>query len=138
MRSYDIDLGKYVDVKRTAVTIYRHLRSKSMPLTDDPDDYFPEWALETLRAWVNDGCPRDVVDIPTVSVNIIPPPNDPSPLLRIRKDLQSLTSQELTQYRDKLTSLGIADVDGKWQELGLLRMCRFPPSSDGLLTHVSV
>lgn len=94
--------------------------------------------LETLRTWVNEGFRRVTSDPIIRGHDIIRLPTDPVPPHRIRQDLRSLSSQELTLYRDRVASLGVDDLKGKWQELGLLRMCRFMTSSGWLLTEVGV
>jgi hypothetical protein len=53
------DLSDYSDVCSKAISIYRHVRTKSIPITDDPQDYWPDEAVERSRAWVNAGCPKD-------------------------------------------------------------------------------
>lgn len=121
MGSYNLDLTSYSDVQSQAITIYQHLRSQAMPLTDNPADYFPDWALEMIRVWVNEGYRKATTDPIIQGGNIIPPPLDPVQPLRVRKDLCSLTPEELTTYRERLALLGVGDVKGKWQELGLLR-----------------
>lgn len=121
MRAYDLDLTSRSDVQSQAITIYRHLRSKSMPLTDNPADHFPDWALETIRLWVNEGYRTANTDPIIEGGNIIPPPLDVEHPLCVRKDLCSLTPEELTTYRERLASLGAGDLKGKWQELGRLR-----------------
>jgi hypothetical protein len=45
----NLDLEKYDDVKQKATSIYRHMIRRSMPLTDDPNHYFPDDAIETYR-----------------------------------------------------------------------------------------
>lgn len=121
MGPYNLDLTSYSDVQSQAITIYQHLRSQAMPLTDNPADYFPDWALEMIRVWVNEGYRKATTDPIIQGGNIIPPPLDPIQSLRVRKDLCSLTTEELTTYRERLALLGVGDVKGKWQELGLLR-----------------
>ena len=125
MAEYGVNchLDKYeeVSVQRTAVTIYQHLRSKSMPLTQDPNQYFPEEALEEFRTWANQGFRKTLQD-PVVLSNIIPEPVDPPVSLRIRKDIANLTPTELQIYRAKLDDiLGVGVLQSVWQELGLLR-----------------
>ncbi|KAI5787962.1 hypothetical protein FPQ18DRAFT_262866 [Pyronema domesticum] len=116
----DLDLEKYDDVKQKATSIYRHMISRSMPLTDDPNHYFPDDAIETYRLWVNQGCRKSLHDI-TVPGDVIPVPEESKVALRIRKDLRNLTPQELQTYRAQLDDvLGTGRLHSKWQELGLL------------------
>ena len=62
MTGYGIDLAQYDSVKQWAVLIYHYLHSREMPLTSNPQEYWPDEALERLRAWINDGCPRTLQD----------------------------------------------------------------------------
>lgn len=121
------DLSNYDDVRKRALGIYRHLRSKSMPVTRNPDYYWPESALETFRMWANNGFPRDSDCQPTKSpVQAIPEPKDPSISFRVRKDIVSLSREELVIYQAKLDDiLGARELGSKWQELGLLRELNF-------------
>ncbi|KAI9170659.1 hypothetical protein HJFPF1_00129 [Paramyrothecium foliicola] len=113
-----LDLSDPGSVQYNVVTIYQHLRSKSMPITDDPSEYWPEEALETLRNWANQGF-RTTSNDPISTETVIPVPNDPP--LKLRKDILSLTSTELQTYREKLdTVLNVGNLDSKWQELGLI------------------
>lgn len=120
------DLSKYDDVVKRAVSIYRHLRSKAMPVTSDPDDYWPEEALEVLRNWANAGYPLDSTSAPAPAT-VIPKPVDPPPTYRIRRDIMSLSKEELAVYQWKLESvLQVAELGSKWQELGHLRESTHP------------
>lgn len=77
-------LDDFDDVRKRAEGIYRHLRSKSMPITQDPQDYWPEEALETFRSWVNGGFPRGVSDAPAPKM-VIPNPLDPAPSFKVQE-----------------------------------------------------
>ncbi|KXH38505.1 hypothetical protein CSIM01_05630 [Colletotrichum simmondsii] len=116
------DLANYDDVRKRALGIYRHLRSKSMPVTRNPDHYWPESALETFRMWANNGFPRDSNCQPTKTpIQVIPEPNDPPTSFRVRKDIMSLSREELVIYQAKLDDiLGARELGSKWQNLGLL------------------
>ncbi|KAK3985450.1 hypothetical protein QBC44DRAFT_384841 [Cladorrhinum sp. PSN332] len=114
------DLGNYDDVVHRAVSIYRHLRSKSMPITKDPNDYWPEEALETFRLWANTGFPLDSTAAATPKM-VISEPVDPPPTYRVRRDIMSLSAEELAVYQSKLDDiLQPGQLGSKWQELGLL------------------
>ena len=116
-----LKLDSYDDVKASCVTIYEHLRSKSMPVTRDPGQYWPEDALETLRSWANGGFLKDKSDTPNPQM-IIPSPVRPMPDYRVRKDIMDLSKEELAVYQSKLDEvLRVGDLGSKWQELGLLR-----------------
>ncbi|KAJ4249598.1 hypothetical protein NW757_007623 [Fusarium falciforme] len=117
------NLASYEDVKEKAVGIYRHLRTKSMPITRDPQNYWPEEALEMFRAWVNAGFPRDSSDSPSPDI-LIPKPIDTPETFKIRRDIMSLSREELAVYQSKLDDILQVDALGsKWQELGQLRKC---------------
>lgn len=117
----NLGLDNYDDMKSKCMIIYQHLRSKTMPITDDPTQYWPEEALEKLRSWANAGFPKDKSDVVTPQT-IIPTPIDPPPAYRVRRDIMSLSKKELAVYQSKLDEvLGAGCLDSKWQELGLLR-----------------
>ena len=125
------DLSSYDDVRTRATGIYKHLRSKSMPVTQDPDEYWPEEALELFRQWVNSGYPRNKKDSQSVQSgeSEIPEPVDPPVSYRVRRDIMSLSREELVEYQSKLDDILHAQevlFEGKktkWQELGKLRKC---------------
>ena len=113
-----LNLADHSSVQHNIVTIYRHLRSRSMPITNDASQFWPEEALETLRMWANQGF-RKASTEPIQSQTIISS-SDRSPL-KLRKDILSLTPDELRTYREKLnTVLQVGSLSSKWQELGLL------------------
>ncbi|RGP67019.1 beta-c chain unit d [Fusarium longipes] len=122
------DLSSYEDVKKRGPGIYNHLRSKSMPITRNPDHYWPEEALELFRHWANNGYPRDKHDTQSSQVvePVIPEPVDPPVSYRVRKDIMSLTQEELVEYQSRLDDIlhvQEVSVEGKrtkWQELGVL------------------
>ena len=89
-----LDLQNPAHVQRDIVTIYGHLRSRSMPIVRSDDEFWPEDALEMLRAWANGGFRLNPSD-PVISQNIIPKPVDPPTTIRVRKDILSLTNVEL-------------------------------------------
>ena len=113
-----MDLSESSSVQYNVITIYHHLRCRSMPVTNDPSQYWPEEALEILRLWANQGFRQSSTD-PFKSQIVIPPPVDPP--MRIRKDILSLTAEEICTYRERLdTVLQVGSLSSKWQELGLL------------------
>jgi hypothetical protein len=115
----NLGLDNYDQVKEQAITIYQHVASRSMPITSDPSQYWPETALELLRAWINQGCRQTSAD-PIITV---PNPTAPlkAPLFRTRKDVHDLTPEELLSYRTKLTEvLEVMSLKSKWQDLGQL------------------
>lgn len=116
-----LTLDDYCAVKNNIESIYRHLRSKSMPITPDPQDYWPEEALETLRSWANRGFPLNSSSSACPKM-IIPKPLDPLPNYRVRRDIMSLTQEEIAVYQSKLEDvLGVGELGSKWQELGRIR-----------------
>jgi hypothetical protein len=124
--SLHLDLSDKTSVQLNIATIYQHLRSKSMPITKNPAEYWPEDALETLRLWANQGFRTSLSD-PFVVKEVIPAPNDPPGTMRVRKDLLSLSPEELQTYREKLDDVlqvgSLTSNDGsptRWQELGVL------------------
>jgi len=123
-------LDNYDQVKLQAVTIYQHVASRSMPITNDPTQYWPEDALEILRTWINQGCRKNDSDPISAPAVLLEPFK--TPIFRTRKDIRDLTSAELSQYRAKLRDvLGVGSLNSKWQELGELRT--YPPSQ---LIHI--
>ncbi|KAF7539840.1 hypothetical protein G7Z17_g12337 [Cylindrodendrum hubeiense] len=115
-----LKLDDYDSVKSRVESIYRHLRSTTMPITSDPHDYWPEEALETLRAWANGGFPLNSSSVISPKM-IIPKPLDPLPSYRVRRDIMSLTPEELSVYQSRLEDvLRVGELGSKWQELGRL------------------
>jgi hypothetical protein len=117
------NLADYNDVKERAVGIYQHLRSKTMPITRDPQNFWPDSAIETFRNWVNAGFPTDSSHSPTPHV-LIPKPVEPRDTFKVRPDIMSLTEDELARYQAKLDDVLQVDALGSpWQQLGILRAC---------------
>jgi hypothetical protein len=124
---FNLDISEKDSVQESAVTIYQHLRSRSMPITQDASEYWPDWALETFRLWANQGY-RTTASDPVNHTEVISS-TDPPFTMRVRKDILSLSDLELQTYREKLDTIlrvGVLfEEDGKtpskWQELGLLR-----------------
>ena len=130
-----LDLADATSVQSNAVTIYQHLRSKSMPITADPAEYWPEAALETFRLWANQGFRKSSND-PIVQKEIIPRPNDLTPTMRVRKDILSLSDVELRTYRAKIDDiLQVGQLNSKWQEIGLLRESFYMISIESILIY---
>jgi len=110
MKGYDIRLNEYQSVKEWSVTIYNHLHSRSMPLTNDATEFWPDEALEQLRLWINQGWRKEGTN-PFDFAERIPCPITPSSPLRIRKDINTLTLIELNTYHMKLEEIGIDKID---------------------------
>ena len=118
---WNLNLEKMEDVVAQAVTVYQHLRSRSMPITTNQAHFWPDEALEMFRTWVNQGCRKSSKDSIKERV-IISPPNDPPVKMRVRKDIKNLTMEELQSYRAKLQDiLEVGALKSKWQDLGELR-----------------
>jgi len=98
MGPYFIDLTNYDNVRTNSVLIYQALHSRWMPLGATPEQQWPESALESLRAWVNQGWRRSPADPLNPAERIAKPTERPLPM-RIRRDLRSLTQAELDDYR---------------------------------------
>ncbi|CRG91910.1 hypothetical protein PISL3812_08964 [Talaromyces islandicus] len=91
-----------------------------MPITKNPNHFWPEEALETLRLWANQGFRQSSSDTVRHQV-VIPEANDPKIDFRIRKDVFNLSAAEIQAYREKLDDvLQVGKLNSKWQELGLL------------------
>ncbi|KAJ6051319.1 uncharacterized protein N7446_005951 [Penicillium canescens] len=115
-----LDLSSMESVQQNIITIYQHLRSRSMPITKNQNHYWPEEALETLRLWANQGFRRSFAD-PIQYQELIKAPNHTQINTRVRKDIFSLSPSEIQAYREKLDDvLQVGTKDSKWQELGLL------------------
>ena len=126
-----LDLQNSSNVKRDIVTIYEHLRSRSMPIVRSEDEFWPEGALEVLRSWANGGFRITSAD-PEDRQQIIPAPVDPPAPIRVRQDILSLSKTDLNTYRAKLDDvLSVGVLKSKWQELGLLRKCSFDGQNNG-------
>ena len=98
MGPYGVDLTDYGSVRTNSVLIYEALHSRWMPLGAPPEQEWPDAALETFRAWVNQGWRRSAADLPDPAERIATPRERPLPM-RIRRDLRSLTQGELDGYR---------------------------------------
>jgi hypothetical protein len=113
------DLQLYEHVKGWARNIYMHIASQAMPI--DPP-YFSDEAIEAFRLWYDEGCPQTQADVGVATLPqdpILPGPvNQP---FRMRKDINTLTTAELTTYRMALLKLGTNVVPGSvWQTGGFL------------------
>ncbi|KAF3030073.1 hypothetical protein E8E15_011191 [Penicillium rubens] len=115
-----LDLSSLESVKSNVVTIYQHLRSRSMPITKNPNHFWPEEALEIMRLWANQGFRKSGEDS-LKRQEVIPEAKDPKMQLRIRKDILLLSEEEIQAYRKKLDDiLKVRSLNSPWQELGLL------------------
>lgn len=114
-------LDNYEDVKKRAVGIYQHLHSKTMPITRNPQNFWPDTAIEAFRQWANAGFPKDSSS-PSSPQALIPKPVEPRDTFKVRKDIMSLSKHELAQYRAKLDDvLQVDSLGSLWQQLGVLR-----------------
>ena len=121
-----LDLSDRKSVQFNAVTVYQHLWSKSMPITSNPGEYWPDDALKTFRLWANQGF-RESLSNPIVPKVTVPAPNDPPTIFRARKDILSLTPEELQTLREKLDDvLNVCEINSKWQEFGIIRGLHLP------------
>jgi tyrosinase len=128
-----LDITNYDHVKSQAFTIYQHLATQSMPVTSNPGDYWPTWALKMFMSWMNQGYRQtqtDPVINKIVIKNAVVPPKrlgGGPPITRLRKDIRNLTDSEVQQYRSKLLNILHVDqvmIDGEptmAQQLGALR-----------------
>jgi len=117
MVGYAMDLTSYDSVKNNQVNIYDHLRSRSMPLTNDASQFWPNEALALFRLWVNQGSRKSGSD-KIEDLDIIPLPDEPVIETRLRKNIAYLSEQELNQYRAALDAYGATDTDienSPWQ-----------------------
>ena len=110
MKGYQIDLSEYQNVCGSAVTIYDHLASQSMPKTSDPTQFWPDAALERLREWIGAGCPRTPED-PVRRQPMPPAPGHSRRPVRVRRNILDLSDEELSEYRARLEELGATEVD---------------------------
>ncbi|KAJ6189442.1 hypothetical protein N7519_004350 [Penicillium mononematosum] len=119
-RHLHLDLSSLESVKSNVVTIYQHLRSRSMPITKNPNHFWPEEALEIMRLWANQGFRKSTEDS-LRHQEVIPEAKDSKMQLRIRKDVLLLSEEEIQVYREKLDDiLKVRSLNSPWQELGLL------------------
>ncbi len=122
MAGYEIYLDKWVSVKEWSITIYGHLQSHNMPLTTDTTQLWTDAATELLRVWINQGWRENESD-PFDAAERIPPPHERHHAVRVRKDIRSLTQEELNQYRARLDDvMGITNPspDSPWQKLAYI------------------
>lgn len=104
MNGYQINLADYASVCQWAVLIYHYLHSRMMPLTPNPQEYWPDEALEMLRTWINQGFRMTEAD-PINPHEILPKPRPHPENIRIRKDIRALTQAELDDYRMRLDDI---------------------------------
>ncbi len=108
MSGFGIQLDDYDNVKGASVLIYDNLASRMMPLGEDP---WPDEPLEIFRTWVNQGWRKSGAD-PFDPQERIPPPSEQPVEILIRRDLRSLTADELDDYRMRIDDrLRIGDPD---------------------------
>jgi hypothetical protein len=74
MMNFGLDLTVESDVKAQAADIYSQLSSKSMPQTSDPNQLWPQAALDTFKAWMDAG-PTPVAPAVTPTNPVNPTPN---------------------------------------------------------------
>lgn len=98
MSGFGLELDSYDSVKSCAALIYDALESEWMPLGGAA---WPPAPLETFRRWVNQGMRFDDGD-PVVEKEIIPPPAQKPITFTVRRDLRSLSQEELDDYRMRL------------------------------------
>ena len=121
------DLQSFEHVKGAAQKIYNAVASKFMPL-GPAKNMFSDEANEIIRLWYNQGCRRTATDpIVPAKKPLQPPstdssqPNFKAPPYRIRKDINTLTKEELTAYRIQIIKLNPYQVDDSlWQTGGLI------------------
>ncbi len=119
MSDYDLSLNNYHSVRQWSVTIFNHLASRSMPLTTDSRQFWPEPALAAFARWVNEGCRRNPGD-PINEQQRIPPWQITPEKLDKRRDIESLSEEELNRYRmalDDTMQVGNPAADSPWQQL---------------------
>ena len=120
MDDYGIELDDYDSVRASAVTIYEHLASGSMPLTSDQTQRWPPDALAQLRAWIEQGTRRTAAD-PVSRGPRLPPAPVPA-ALRVRRDILDLSAAELDAYRARIEELGATSLDPQavWQQVAYI------------------
>lgn len=114
-----LNLQKYDHVKAWARTIYTHVASQSMPI--EPP-FFDDGSVEAIRLWYNQGCPKDKTEIGHTKppADLIPKAAPEKPF-RVRKDINTLSTDELTKYRLALLKLHTDQVEpSTWQVAGFL------------------
>lgn len=117
MRGYEISLDDFASVQTWSETIYNHLVSRSMPLTDDHRQFWPFDALETFRLWVNQGWRRTASD-PFNKADRIPKPAIPPSSPYLRRDIASMRPSEIDDFRarlDDIMQIGDPSAASPWQ-----------------------
>ncbi len=98
MSGYAIQLDSYDSVRQWSILIFQYLHTREMPLTQDVSQHWPDEALEVFRRWVNEGWRLSDSD-PYDPAERIPPPAERPVAVRVRRDLASLSQDELDDYR---------------------------------------
>jgi len=98
MSGYSLQLDSYGSVRQWSVLIFQYLHTREMPLTQYVSQQWPDEALEVFRQWVNEGWRQSDSD-PYDPAERIPPPVERPVAVRIRRDLASLSQDELDDYR---------------------------------------
>lgn len=121
--------GDTFGVKEWSVTIYEHLRSRTMPIGKAGETvyYWPESATDMLRRWVNQGSRETTAE---KIKKIVPPPiRDPIvfPAPDSRRDILTYTEAEINELRaaweEHFQPDQLVDKNGNptpWQQMGNL------------------
>ena len=114
-----LDLQNYDHVKAWALTIYNHLASFSMPISEP---FFSPEAIQAFKKWYDQGCPNVPSD-----VGHMPVPSTPAPIppvkkpFQTRKDINTLSASELQAYRTAVLKLNSNSLTSStWQTGGYL------------------
>lgn len=109
------DLQNYDHMKDSAFSVYNHIASASMPIGSP----FPTEPINAFGLWYKGGCPKtkdQIGKLPKPETPIQPPPvNKP---FALRRDINTLTTEELTTYREKLLKLNSQGLDNSTWQIG--------------------
>ncbi|KAK6334553.1 hypothetical protein TWF730_003767 [Orbilia blumenaviensis] len=114
--NFGINLSDHNSVTTWSRQIYLQIKSENMPMTDKRDRLFPKEAIDRFHLWITQGHRKTEAD-PIVDTPIKFPTYEPPPFI-VRKDISSLSEDELNAYRAAIDDkLNPTDLGSKWQEL---------------------
>lgn len=104
MHAQHLDLSSYDSVRKHGSTIYQQVAAGNMP----PGRPWPADKIARFKQWMDDGYPKGI-PTPSQSAHRLNLLSEPGPEIRVRKDVTTLTTEELARL--KTAFQGIMDKD---------------------------